>query len=491
MLLFILFFEIPAGMLAFLPVFVGKVPKSWKCISEHETVIMDSNEICQCNATRFSLSMTIVSEWELICESSWVVDSITTFQMFGMFFGNTIPPQISDWYGRKPTFIGLIFTMGLGQVGTALSINPYFFALSRFICGIGLAGYMTINGIYAIEFLTPSWRQLASCLGPLGEGVILLGILAYLIEPWRLLTWATAFPFISIIFMVPFLPESPRWLLKQKRIEEAEGVIRYIAGVNKAEVHHLDILKKIAAQESGSSDTRFSYLDLFRRKELRRKTILFIGIWFCWALQYFGISFNVRNFGVSPYLMLILLGGADCIGFRAALLVNNRLGRRTALILFNGVSSVFFLALGFIQLFLELEEYKILFIVFILLGKLGVAGARSSVRCLTVESYPVSIRTMGFGMARISAAIGGIAAPQLAYIGTMWPAVPLFTFAILGILGSLISILLKETGGKPLQDDLNAPEGNAKVVPIVSKNKKKLHKNGPLKPITIRRTKSF
>lgn len=130
---------------------------------------------------------------------------------------------------------------------------------------------------------------------------------------------------IRFLIIYRFIPESPRWLLKQKRISEAEGVIRYIAGINGKLVHNLDILQKIATEEGGdASDARFSYLDLFRRKELKRKTLVFIGIWFCWALQYFGISFNVKNFGVDPYLMLMLLGSADSIGFRAALLVNDR-----------------------------------------------------------------------------------------------------------------------------------------------------------------------
>jgi hypothetical protein len=63
-------------------------------------------------------------------------------------------------------------------------------------------------------------------------------------------------------------------------------------------------------------------------------------------------------------------------------------------------------------------EYKITFIVSVLLGKVCVAAARSSIRVLTVESYPVSIRTMGFGVSRISSTFGGMAAPQIAFIGS-------------------------------------------------------------------------
>lgn len=260
-------------------------------------------------------------------------------------------------------------------------------------------------------------------------------------------------------------------MLKQKRISEAEKVIRYIAKVNRKPVEKMDeILKQVAAQEEKSgSAVRFSYLDLFHRKEFRKKTIVFIGIWFCWALQYYGIKFNVRNFGVSPYLMLMLLGGADSIGFRSALLINNRLGRRTALVTFSTGSAIFFMSLALIQLLLGLDNLTTLFIVLILLGKLGVAGGRSAIRCLTVESYPVSIRTMGFGTARIAAAFGGMVAPQLAYIGTKWPVLPLFTFASAAVMGSLVSFLLSETSGKPLQDDV-------KVVVEQTNEEKKVRK---------------
>lgn len=83
---------------------------------------MNPDEICHCNGTRYSDETTIVTEvgnrenlhacililailpccifltqWDLICDKSWVVDTITTFQMCGMFIGNSIPPQLSDW----------------------------------------------------------------------------------------------------------------------------------------------------------------------------------------------------------------------------------------------------------------------------------------------------------------------------------------------------------------------------------------------------------
>lgn len=40
----------------------GKAPKEWKCASENEVILMDPDEICYCNASRYTLAMTIVSE---------------------------------------------------------------------------------------------------------------------------------------------------------------------------------------------------------------------------------------------------------------------------------------------------------------------------------------------------------------------------------------------------------------------------------------------
>ncbi|XP_021952032.2 organic cation transporter protein [Folsomia candida] len=475
LLLFVLFYEIPSGFLAFVPVFVGGVPAVWHCDFEMDvsdnnlslssivhTTMMTSSEVCTAcsNGTRSAPPYTIVAEWDLICSKSWVTASITTIQMFGMFFGNTIPPQISDWYGRKVTFLGLMVLMTVGESVSAVAPNPYVFAVARFICGIGLAGYFSLNGIYTMEFLTPRWRQLGGCLGPLGEGLMILGVLAYFIRPWRLLLWATTFPFVTVLFVYPFLPESPRWLLRQKRYTEAASVLSYIARINGRKLRRRDVavLKEIGDEESraagGGATVRYSYLDLFRRPSIRRKTLIFIGIWFCWAFTYFGLSYNIRNFGVDPYLMTVLMGGVDAIGFRAALLVNNRLGRRKALLAFTGISALFFLPVGFIQLFSPPGAYQSIFIPLILLGKMCVAGARSAVRVLTVESYPVSIRTMGFGVSRVSSTLGGMIAPQIAYLGSKWPSLPLFAFGTLGFLGALLSLLLRETSGKPLEDKL-------------------------------------
>jgi len=54
-----------------------------------------------------------------------------------------------------------------------------------------------------------------------------------------------------------------------------------------------------------------------------------------------------------------------------------------------------------------------------LCGKFGVAGARSALRMLTGESFPTAIRTMGYGISGVTAGVGGIIAPQIAFLGAI------------------------------------------------------------------------
>jgi OCT family organic cation transporter-like MFS transporter 4/5 len=132
--------------------------------------------------------------------------------------------------------------------------------------------------------------------------------------------------FFSIITS-RFIPESPRWLLRNQRIEEATQVLRKISKTNGVKTLSLtsETLKAVADQEcSGSSQTRFSYLSFFREPELRRKSIILMGIWFSWAVVYYGLSFNVKNLSGNPYLNMFLMGVSDAVGYPAALLLNNR-----------------------------------------------------------------------------------------------------------------------------------------------------------------------
>lgn len=64
--------------------------------------------------------------------------------MLAMLLGNLIACKLSDWYGRRFTFLGVSILMGVGQGLSALAIDPYSYAVARFLAGMGLSGNSSI-----------------------------------------------------------------------------------------------------------------------------------------------------------------------------------------------------------------------------------------------------------------------------------------------------------------------------------------------------------
>lgn len=93
------------------------------------------------------------------------------------------------------------------------------------------------------------------------------------------------------------LPESPRWLLVNGRIDELVQVIENAAHWNaiKLQPNFEATLKK--PQET----VIVSYAELFNKKYIRT-TLLMIAVWYSLILLYFGITLHLSNLGGDIYL---------------------------------------------------------------------------------------------------------------------------------------------------------------------------------------------
>ena len=74
------------------------------------------------------------------------------------------------------------------------------------------------------------------------------------------------------------MPESFRWYVGHDRIKEAEKVIKRVARINgKPEP---DVTKFITQMlPEGVPDRKYSFLDLFRNRDLLKYTLLFSVAW--------------------------------------------------------------------------------------------------------------------------------------------------------------------------------------------------------------------
>lgn len=90
----------------------------------------------------------------------------------------------------------------------------------------------------ATELVGPKYRVLASaiCSSMFAVGQVILGSVAWLIQPWRYMIMALHIPCFIIIGYYWILPESVRWLLSKKRFQEAKEILEKVARVNRKQI---------------------------------------------------------------------------------------------------------------------------------------------------------------------------------------------------------------------------------------------------------------
>lgn len=144
-----------------------------------------------------------------------------------------------------------------------------------------------------------------------------------------------AIPAIVLFLMLFFIRNSPRWLLKENRVEEARKTIEDLSS------HEIDTEKTIAdIQESIHSEKIGKSINLFK-KPFRR--IIFIGIFVGIFNQLTGIGvvfyysshiFSIAGFSSdSSMLQSVILGVTNLIFTLIAMLVIDKVGRKKILLI--------------------------------------------------------------------------------------------------------------------------------------------------------------
>ncbi|GAV02315.1 hypothetical protein RvY_12900 [Ramazzottius varieornatus] len=63
-------------------------------------------------------------------------------------------------------------------------------------------------------------------------GSVMVGALSYFVRSWRVYALLTSLPMLLLLFAFLWFPESPRWLLSEKRYTELAHMLEDIVEVN-------------------------------------------------------------------------------------------------------------------------------------------------------------------------------------------------------------------------------------------------------------------
>src|ERR1700744_591469 len=134
---------------------------------------------------------------------------------------------LADRIGRRKVFIGTVlnFSIATGLLYFTPEGGWFYLSAMRFFVGLGVGGLYCVDLPLVQEFMPSSKRGwtggLVTCVIPLGVGLgAVLGSLVGSGE-WRLLFAVGVLPALLVLLVRLWVPESPRWLCRQGRYEEA------------------------------------------------------------------------------------------------------------------------------------------------------------------------------------------------------------------------------------------------------------------------------
>jgi MFS transporter, SP family, arabinose:H+ symporter len=385
--------------------------------------------------------------------------------LIGCIAGCAAAGTVADFLGKKKGLGLCALCFALSSVGMLFAANLHQFVLWRLIGGVGIGAASVISPNYIAEIAPTRVRGRCVTLYQLG---IVVGILAAvfvnmliqrmgdeewnIFAGWRWMFFAGVVP--AILFGLMILPavESPRWLLKMGRRNQATEVLTKINGAEEAMREAEEIENSLAIEEGHLSEL----LTTFRRP-------LLLGIMLAGLQQISGITplfsflpeiFRAAGTATSDaFLQSVLVSLVNLLFTLFALWLVDRAGRKTLIL---GGTAVQFCSFAWVGWLYHVHSSGLAILIFVMAFVAGHAFG-NGVACWVIisEIYPTKVRGRGMSIATTALWLVGYAGNQLFPIlqknvgsdGTFW----LFSAgALLTII--LVAWLVPETKGRSLEE---------------------------------------
>jgi len=412
---------------------------------------------------------SVVSQWSLVCDRSWILSTITMVQMIGVFIGASICGLLGDWIGRKKTAILYFATAVLFTYVSVFSGYWQIFTMCRFFIGFAIGGYLVIHYPYFVEYIGISWRTSMNTIPFWSVGVITFGISMMYVDDWSKLALGSAICMTPLLLWLCFLPESARWLFIKGRQEEAIEVLKRMARWNRRDEPKIDSLD---ISENTDPQT-YTYITLFRNRSTRYPIIVCCMMWFCCSIIYYGFTFGVSNLSGNPGLNMSLFGLTEIGAVVLVWIMSKCLGRRQMTILFFSLAAAFSLAI-FLQYFIAPSFYNTRRNIFAIIARCWLSSGWAAGIIITQEVFPTSVRALGIGLSSTAGRLGGIIGAQMKLVHDIHSAAPYAVYGMLLIMSAVMVYFLKETHDEPLQDFLeksgNTQDNKSTIIAMSGEN---------------------
>lgn len=382
----------------------------------------------------------LMEEWGLSAgQAAW----IATSNLLGMAVGAFTWGGIADRIGRKRAFSLTLLTFAIFTVLGAMSPNLVVFCVFRFLAGFGLGGCIPVDYALVGEF-TPRrqrGRVLTAMDGWWPVGVSLCGLVsAWLIAQfgdWRLILLVMVLPALLVFFVRLYVPESPLYLARAGRHEEADRVVAALV----RRTGGTQTRWRLPEPGEGGTQTGTAWagqlLALWRYSPRITATswLLFIAILLLYYAALTWLPNILRQQGMenhAAFLVTSAMTGVGIIGVLVCAVLVDRTGRKWMLGATSVLAAVFLVA--FAVLLEQGTELSLAARLCILAFGFLIQMSIPALYTYVSELYPTELRGSGFGWASAASRVAIGLAP-LAFGSLLWPVLGLpLTFALTGAL---------------------------------------------------------
>jgi MFS transporter, SP family, arabinose:H+ symporter len=250
-----------------------------------------------------------------------------------------IPGQ--RWGGRETLRVLAIFYV-LSALGCAFAANWHMLLVARFIGGLGIGGSSVLGPVYIAE-LAPA-RIRGRLVGLFQINIVLGILLAYFsnfeigrlalgAHEWRWEFGVAALPALLFLVMLFGIPPSSRWLVTQKRVEEARAVLLSMDAED-AETELREIVESVHLERAQKSEPLFVW---------KYRLPIFLAITIGMFNQLSGINailyylndiFAAAGYSkISGDLQAVAIGAMNLAATLLGMSLIDKLGRKTLLII--------------------------------------------------------------------------------------------------------------------------------------------------------------
>jgi sugar porter (SP) family MFS transporter len=291
--------------------------------------------------------------------------------LIGCLIGALVAGMLSDRFGRKRLLICAALLFAVTSVGNALATTFDVFIAWRMLGGVAIGLASNLSPLYIAE-VAPA--QIRGKLVSINQLTIVVGILLaqyinwYLVRElpagasdefirdswfgktgWRWMFGLTAVPSALFFLGMFFVPESPRWLAKAGRTDQAGNVLEKIGGRDYADSALGEIRNTLASEQS----QRVRFEELLSPRMLK---VLVLGVVLAVFQQWCGINvifnyaeeiFKAAGYDISTVLKNIAWTGSVNLVFTfVALGVVDKGGRRPLMLFGSAALAVIYVLMG-------------------------------------------------------------------------------------------------------------------------------------------------